>query len=102
MKSSLFLAAAAACLLWASGAAADSAQEWSLCNGTAVGGVSGEAQIAGCTARIRSGDERGDNLFAAYYNRGTAHYLNAEYDLAIADYDAAIKVKAEADAFVGR
>ena len=96
MRSPIFLAVAATGLLWVTGAtAADSiaSQEWALCNGTAVGGVSGEAQIAGCTARIQSGAERGDGLFAAYYNRGLAHYLRGEYELAIADYDQSLALK---------
>src|SRR4030095_7966348 len=104
MRRSPFFLAAASTLFWVTGApAADStsSQEWALCNGTAVGGVSGDAQIAGCTARIVAG-ERGDNLFAAYYNRGLAHYLKGEYDLAIADYDQAVTVKPDAEAFIGR
>jgi len=45
------------------------------------------------TARIQSGEESGNNLFAAYYNRGFAHYDKGEYDLAIADYETAIGLK---------
>jgi len=101
-RSPFLLAVAASTLLWVTEAAADASQDWALCNGTAVGGVSGEAQIAGCTARIQSGTEHGDSLFAAFYNRALARYLKGEYDLAISDYDQAIMVKPDSDAFVGR
>src|SRR5687768_8327445 len=103
MRSPIVLAVAAAGLFWSTGGmAADATQEWSFCNGTAVGGVSSEAQIAGCTARIESGAEQAGNLYAAYYNRGLAYYLRGDYDLAITDFDAAIALKSEADAFIGR
>jgi len=41
---------------------------------------------------IHSGKLSGDNLLAAYKNRGKAYFRQREYDTAIADYDRAIEL----------
>jgi tetratricopeptide (TPR) repeat protein len=97
MKSVSLVAIAVAGCAWAQSAhaatATDAAREWIWCNGTTREGVSDDMQIAGCTARIESGEESDINLFAAYYNRAFAHYNKTEYSLAIADYASAIQLK---------
>jgi len=56
-----------------------------------------------CTALIDSGQLPGKNLSAAYTNRGLAYYEQADYDHAIADFDAALKNEpSDVDAFNDR
>ena len=70
----LATAISAIAILWSgvvyAAVATDSDRDWDWCNGTVDGGTSNDAQIAGCSARIQSGEETGANLFVAYYNRG--------------------------------
>ena len=81
----------------------DRERDWDWCNGTVDGGVPNDVQIAGCSARIDSGEESDTNLFVAHYNRGFAYYNKGDYDQAIADYALAIALKpGEATAFTGR
>jgi lipoprotein NlpI len=49
--------------------------------------------IGGCTALIESGQETPIYQAIAFYNRGTAYGHKGEYDKAIADYDAALRLK---------
>src|SRR6202166_5007227 len=105
--SSFASAISAIMILWsgiACGAGAtNSDRDWDWCNGTADGGIPNDAQIAGCSARIQSGEEPAANLFVAYYNRGFAYYNKGDYDHAILDYGEAAKLKpANANVFVGR
>jgi tetratricopeptide (TPR) repeat protein len=59
--------------------------------------------IAGCTADIKSGDYDAANLSAIYTNRGLAYDSKGQYDLAIQDYDQAVKLAPWfADAFKSR
>jgi|HubBroStandDraft_6_1064221.scaffolds.fasta_scaffold1059725_2 tetratricopeptide (TPR) repeat protein len=51
-----------------------------------------EQTIAGCTADIQSGDYDAANLSAIYTNRGLAYDSEGQYDLAIQDYDQAVKL----------
>src|SRR6516162_8015563 len=53
-----------------------------------------DPQINGCTTLIDSGEETPQVLAIAYNNRGNAYTTKGEYDLAIKDYDQAIKLKA--------
>jgi len=82
-----------------------------------------DTSLRGCTAVIQSGREKGVDLAAAYYNRGTAHYRKGQsdraidkpddrrfgpdsgnpLDLAIRDFDQAIRLKPDyTEAFVNR
>ena len=55
------------------------------------------------TRCIDAGDVTKKNLARAFYIRGNAYYSKSEYDLAIADYDAAIRLKPDnANAFGNR
>jgi lipoprotein NlpI len=54
--------------------------------------VSGEEAIAACSRAIGSGRWRGPDLAKAFNNRGTAYYAKGDYDLAIADYNEAIRL----------
>ena len=61
-----------------------------LCNGSDRS--SPERQIAGCTALIDVPHETTRLLAIAHNNRGNAFAEKGDYDYAIADYDAAIKL----------
>ncbi len=60
------------------------------CTGKEAG--SRDQQIINCTEVIETHGLAGKQLAAAYNNRGTAHYARREFDLAIADYTAAIEL----------
>lgn len=51
-----------------------------------------DRMIRGCSRIIKAGDSR-RNLAAAYNNRGVASYARGDYDLALADYDQAVRLK---------
>jgi tetratricopeptide (TPR) repeat protein len=61
-----------------------------LCNGRDR--KSPESQIAGCTALIKAGLDNPTVAAIAYNNRGNAYTGKGEYDKAIEDYDASIKL----------
>src|ERR1051326_3822803 len=72
-----------------------------LCNGGE--GSSPDLQIEGCTALIGSPGEAPTNLAIAHNNRGNAYTVKQQYDLAIQDYDEALKIQpAYARAFNNR
>jgi tetratricopeptide (TPR) repeat protein len=74
-------------------------REW--CDGKR--GASLAQQIAGCTTIIESGGDSTRTPPAAFFNRGNAHSRQGEYDLAIQDFDQAIKLDPRyADAFNSR
>ena len=50
--------------------------------------------IEACSALIQSGQDAGINLAAIFYNRGLAQAHKGDYDLAIKDYDQAIRLNA--------
>ncbi len=52
-----------------------------------------DAQIEGCSALIDAGDEKPETVAVAHNNRGNAYVTKGEYDLAIKDYDEALKLK---------
>jgi tetratricopeptide (TPR) repeat protein len=49
-----------------------------------------DLSIAGCTAIIDAATDTATNIFRAYYYRGNAYAVKAQYDHAIEDYDRAI------------
>jgi tetratricopeptide (TPR) repeat protein len=51
-----------------------------------------DASIDGCTAAIQSGRWSGQDLAAAFLNRGKAHANKADFDRAIADFNEAIRL----------
>jgi tetratricopeptide (TPR) repeat protein len=55
-------------------------------------GATADQTIAGCTAAIQSGDYDAANLSAILTNRGLAYDDKGQYDLAIRDYDQAVKL----------
>jgi tetratricopeptide (TPR) repeat protein len=74
-------------------AASEATEKYSnvdLCNG--VDRSSPEPQTKGCTALIDAGGMPNPILAIAYNNRGDAYSHKAEFDLAIKDYDMAIKL----------
>jgi tetratricopeptide (TPR) repeat protein len=69
-----------------------------LCTGDDLG-----RKMFGCTALIESSQETPETLAIAYLNRGNALNENGQVDLAIQDYDEAIKRNPKsADALAGR
>ena len=67
-----------------------SSQEWTWCDGGA--GIDVDRRIAGCTKIIKSGKETPEKLATAFNNRGNAHHNKGDYDLAVQDFDQAIKL----------
>lgn len=49
--------------------------------------------ISGCTAVIQGGKESQDNLAIAYYNRGIGYQNSKDYELALKDYDQALRLR---------
>ena len=90
MRALRLAALAVASLGFASPALADADDDWNRCNTTAIDPITTDVQIAGCTARINSGEERDANLFIGYYNRASAYYNKGDYDKALADYSQAL------------
>jgi tetratricopeptide (TPR) repeat protein len=63
------------------------ADDWADCQSD-----SAATSIAGCTAIIAANKETKRDLATAYFNRGLSHNDNKDYDLAIPDFDEAIKL----------
>ena len=61
-----------------------------LCNGSDR--TSPDPQIEGCSALIASGQEAPQTVAVAHNNRANAYVMKGEYDLAIKDYNEAIKL----------
>ena len=51
-----------------------------------------EASISGCSAMIQSGKYTGEELASVFNNRGIAHFKNGEFEMAVRDYDQAIRL----------
>ena len=63
----------------------------------------GEAAIAACTHAISSGRFSGEELATIYGNRAIERRQRGDYDGAIADYSAALRINAElSGAYTGR
>jgi tetratricopeptide (TPR) repeat protein len=84
----LAAAAIAAASLWGEAAA----QPGELKTWCTSPDATNDQTIAGCTADIKSGDFDAANLSAIYTNRGLAYDSKGQYDLAIQDYDQAVKL----------
>jgi len=67
-------------------------QDWAWCKGNQESGVSVDRQIQGCTAVMQTKGVSPAELATANNARGVAYYQSAEYDLAIADFDQAIRI----------
>src|SRR3974377_1312825 len=81
-----------------SSAASQSPDSWARCKGNDP-----TAQITSCTAIIGASKGPANDLAAAFDNRGTAYYRKGRYDLAIEDYNQAIRLNAnEAALFLHR
>src|SRR5258708_23138352 len=62
-----------------------------------------DLRIRGCSLLIQSGKEPARVLAGAFFNRGNAYEAKGQYDLAIQDFDSAIKRNPnDAAAFFGR
>jgi tetratricopeptide (TPR) repeat protein len=84
------LASTIGLLLLGAVAFAESAQERRWCEGE--DGVTPEQRIAGCSAVIRAGRERGEKLADIFNDRGVAYRLKGDLDRAIQDYSQAIRI----------
>src|ERR1700733_2712070 len=51
-----------------------------------------ERDLQACSALIQSGHETGMSLAKAFYDRGLAYAKKGDYDLAIQDYDQALRL----------
>ena len=80
-------------LLTVAGAHAQSAQERRWCDGE--DGPSPEQRILSCSMVIKGGREKGEKLADALNNRGIAYRLKGDLDLALQDYNQAIKLNAK-------
>jgi tetratricopeptide (TPR) repeat protein len=83
-------AIALAALLWTAPAFAQTPQERRYCEGE--DGTTIDQRIAGCSAVIRAGKDKGEKLAEAYQSRGIAYRFKGDYDRAIQDYGQAIKL----------
>jgi tetratricopeptide (TPR) repeat protein len=88
-------------LLQSTPALAQTTQDWTNC---LAGDLSTpDVPIEGCTAVIKTGEQVLRRLATAYNNRGVAHRLKANYDLAIKDFNEAIRLEPKyANAFNNR
>src|SRR5262245_24420676 len=77
----------------ASPAVAQTQQQIEWCENTSRA-FSPDRQIDGCTAAIRSGDQRSQKELASYFNsRGLAYRAKGDFDQAVADFDEAIRLE---------
>lgn len=86
ITSALILAAA----VFPAPAGAQTKQQLNWCNGK--DGAAPDLKIGGCTAAIQSGKFTGNDLAAAFLNRGNAYLNMKDYDRAIADYDQSLRL----------
>jgi lipoprotein NlpI len=74
-------------------ASADYNGDATKCEGTAAQGFTPEVIIAGCTGVIQSDDASASAKAGSYYNRANAHYDKGEFELAVHDFDQAIRLR---------
>lgn len=74
-------------------AARAQSQEWRWCASSVSQGDALELKIRNCTVIIASTSESPRNKAAAYNNRGNAYQDSKDLDRAIADFDAAIRLR---------
>ena len=55
----------------------------------------GDAAIAACTRAIASGHWKGSGQAINFYNRGLDYYAEADYVRAMADFEAAIRIRSK-------
>jgi tetratricopeptide (TPR) repeat protein len=67
-------------------------QDWAWCKSNQESGVSVDRQIQGCTTLMQTKGLSPAELATAYNARGVAYYQSGENDLAIADFDQAIRI----------
>src|SRR5256886_16094329 len=72
---------------------AQTPQERAWCEGEDA--VTVDQRLDGCSAVIKAARDKGDKLAGAFNNRAIGYRLKGEYDRAIADYNQAIKLKAD-------
>ncbi|MDE2182440.1 MAG: tetratricopeptide repeat protein [Alphaproteobacteria bacterium] len=90
MNIRLTMAALAAIVVAVPAYAVDNAK---VCASTAKDGATPDMIIEACSAIVQDADNPGV-LAGAYYNRGNAYFDKKNYELAIADYDHAVKLRA--------
>lgn len=74
---------------------------WRLCVGGP--GISPDQRVANCTTILTSSRESNENLAAARNNRAGAYHAQRRYDLALADFDEALRLNPQlANAWTGR
>jgi tetratricopeptide (TPR) repeat protein len=84
------LACAVGLMLIGAVALAESPQERRWCGGE--DGATPDQRIAGCSAIIKAGRERGEKLADIFNDRGVAYRLKGDFDRAIQDYSQAIRI----------
>jgi tetratricopeptide (TPR) repeat protein len=89
----VLLAAALAGAVWVAPAAADYAADRDLCH--TFDADKTPQKIAACTRVIKTGRLSGRNLAIAYQDRAEGYRLSKEYDLALADFERAIKIDSQ-------
>jgi tetratricopeptide (TPR) repeat protein len=67
-------------------------QNWAWCKGNQESGVAVDRQIQGCTALIQTKGLLPVELATAHNARGVAYHQSGDYDLAIADFNEAIRI----------
>ena len=102
MRSTIFVTALLCGAAFASAASAQGTQQAAqnaqspqgkLQDVTLCGDVAPDKAIKGCTALIEAGGAKGMSLYDAHFNRGLAWSQKNEHVKAIADYDAAFKMR---------
>lgn len=66
-------------------------RSWKNCAGGE--GIWADLRVSGCSEVIKSGKAEGGDLSKAYYNRGNAQLVKAEYAKAVDDYTQALALK---------
>jgi tetratricopeptide (TPR) repeat protein len=87
MSRKFVLPFALVCIAGFSGTAAAQSPDQQRCAGS-----NPDVTISGCTAMIQSGRETEKSLYGAFFNRGRAYRIKGQFDLAIQDYNQAIRL----------
>jgi tetratricopeptide (TPR) repeat protein len=69
---------------------ADDSDDWPVCNTS-----EGNSAIAACTRILQRWEASGSDLSTAFNNRGLAYDNKGQLDLALADYNQAIRLEPE-------